>query len=1253
MDYLRSIRFGGTDGTHWFSDVWSYDPRTNAWSQLDCIGFIPVPREGHSAALVDDVMYIFGGRSEEGADLGDLAAFRITSRRWYTFQNMGTSPSPRSGHSMTAYGKQIVVLAGEPSSAPMDPGELSLVYVLDTSKIRYPVDQQIQQTPVGERVPGNRRPSTEKSALPQSKGMLAREPSAGPPDGPKRMFSGSRESIAGGPGTILRVQENGPVNLLTSTNPGSRLPRAAGAQAPPGPPPQQAPPRRMNGIPPTTIGPRSQTPTKDTRNYGPPLDTSRAASFDRQEPQSKMQEASRGLSNQTMSPSNRRMSPTTNGIINTTGHGRGTPTPQTVRPSNAQHDEESNINDMQTSPPHRDQQRPSIEEMVAAQHSTPVQKRSAPTQHDTFEDRSMSRNGAVRGHDLLLEQLESMGQELEVIKSRNVWYASELALARKAGYRQRGSPSPTFDERAEQSFRDDEKPLVEALIAMKTELADVQNSVESRVLEASQKVVDAEQQRDKAIQEAIYAKAKLAAYSGSQLGTPQLEDTSRDFAEADRSMDMSRKLGVVLAEQATHRSKIEELMAELASEKRVRELAESSADAAHRRATELDQAHNPGEIDGLRAELYEVQKIARDEAASKAEALARAKVLEVDIEDLKGQLEEAVKNSDAQFATLGSLREAVAATNDKGSLLMRQLDEERTHREELQRKLLQLRSEHEERTGELETTTKKLHDAEQLADKHANEAQTHRMAVMSGLENLSSRNPNGQRNALHDKRIAILQEQLDSSNELTRKNQLDADNAAEKLRRAEERIAGLETYQEQASRENLGVRKQLQEAVRGAQILQAQHNDVQKQLESHQRDTSALAVQHNALKELLDERPSSASGQGRSRNLDIPGGRLGNPDRDQTRDLELQLAESKRLLEDTKAMYDARAEEAERSYKEKVDQLEQDYQSAVYYVKGTEKMLKRMKDELTKSKEKGSRLESEIEEGRRINAELRSMDGEPPADWENERQQLRREIEEMQESLKGSISHLDRQMQEVKSELRNAQQERDHYRANNEEAQNQLTMATRKAREDIEQLRSENAQLESRAMDAEHKVSMLLDQVDSSVDKYRRQSQQMSSEGYNHTRNTSTNSFNLGGHSHNTSIGADSAFSATAPDNRNSIALDSLATELETLRTQWEGTHRTYRLSSQFDFERTPTTATGGELSDSLASWRKRLDAEERSKESSRSPPLQSLTSPSGGMTNGRVASPRGGEMERERLRGGMTSQLRRHEGEPTPMNVI
>ena len=52
---------------------------TRTWRELTCIGFIPVSREGHAAALVDDVIYIFGGRGMDGKDLGDLAALKLSS----------------------------------------------------------------------------------------------------------------------------------------------------------------------------------------------------------------------------------------------------------------------------------------------------------------------------------------------------------------------------------------------------------------------------------------------------------------------------------------------------------------------------------------------------------------------------------------------------------------------------------------------------------------------------------------------------------------------------------------------------------------------------------------------------------------------------------------------------------------------------------------------------------------------------------------------------------------------------------------------------------------------------------------------------------------------------------------------------------------------------------------------------------------------------------------------------------------------
>ncbi|KAF8211579.1 hypothetical protein K438DRAFT_1568813, partial [Mycena galopus ATCC 62051] len=132
----RIIVFGGTDGEYHYNDTWAYDLTTRKWSELRCIGFIPSPREGHAAALVDDVIYVFGGRGVDGKDLNDLAAFKISNQRWYMFQNMGPSPSGRSGHAMASVGKKVYLLGGE-TFVPSKADDSGLVHVLDTGVFRY------------------------------------------------------------------------------------------------------------------------------------------------------------------------------------------------------------------------------------------------------------------------------------------------------------------------------------------------------------------------------------------------------------------------------------------------------------------------------------------------------------------------------------------------------------------------------------------------------------------------------------------------------------------------------------------------------------------------------------------------------------------------------------------------------------------------------------------------------------------------------------------------------------------------------------------------------------------------------------------------------------------------------------------------------------------------------------------------------------------------------------------------------------
>ena len=1256
-------------------------------------------------------MYIFGGRTEEGTDLGDLAAFRITSRRWYTFQNMGPSPSPRSGHSMTAFGKQIVVLAGEPSSAARDPSELSMVYVLNTAKIRYPNDQQIQNTPAGERVPGNRRPSQERGMGIPNRGINAPN---GAPDGLNRKFSGSRESMVGGsrgpaigpgpgPGPGGRGPDMSMANGPSPPGGGSRLPRASMAQAPSGPPPQQqAPPPRANGVMSPNNGTRSRTPTRENRGFGPPVDTGRGTSFEKENVTPPVVSPGgrdgprQGSTARSMSPVvNERRTPTQQagqqsmqqpprfadqaadydepqkydpsfGMLGTRQAIQEPPLDeidrfpsagsQQQRSYNDQYDEHNGISP-RNNRIQRDESIPrqQLEQLENQHQGLQSQFESLENQHQGLrteyqglrsEHRDLqSENQGLRGehqdlrsehqglrdehqdlrsehqglqsehqglqnehqglqneHQGLQSQQRDLIEALEAAKSRNAWYASEMALARQAGYQPNTSGSP-LDEKAAQSFGNEDKPLLEALIAVRAQLAEVQSDLESREDAAAQDVAAAEQQRDTAIREAAYAKARLAAHGGSHVGTPQSDAASRDLGPDDRSSDIARKLAAALANQNELRVTVAALTNEVQNERQAREAAEGTADAAQKRAAEFDQGHNPGELESLRSELHHAGKAAREESAAKSEAHSRAQLLAVDKEDLERRLGEALENTKQHSITVASLREAVAASTDKANLLEKKLNDERRQRELVDQKLLQLRAEHEERTAELDDTTRKLRDAEEMASANAAEAKTHRQAMVAGLDKLNSRSLASQNTPVEDERVPILKEQIEHAHALVRKNQAAADDAAEKLRRAEERIAGLEAYQEQSSRDGLAVRKQLQETVRELKESQSQYNAVQQQFESHQRDTSALSVQHGALKELLDERGiSSENGRSRSRNLDSPAYRLDTPDNTRLRELEQELEASRQAHQETKLSIESRELEADKTYREKLELLENDYQSAVHYVKGTEKMLKRMKDELTKYKKQNERLQSELDGAQRSQSE-RSMGPEAAVEWEQERNSLQKEIEEIQRSVKESHSQLETQMAQVRSELYAAQQERDHYRQNNEQAQQQLAHTAQQARSELDQLKNENTMLESRAIDAEQKVTLLLDQVGTSVGNYRRQSQQLN--GHGHARGlsnistTSTNPPNFrGGHSHTDSADPSNPASGNNENNRNSFALDSLASELETLRSHWADTHRTYRLSNQFDFERSaPNSAVGaGNMSDSLANWRKRLDAEEAQK---------------------------------------------------------
>ena len=86
-----------------------------SWTRLTQAAAGPAAREDHTWTVVDDVVYLFGGRTADGP-ANDLWAFSLTTNEWRELHPDGQAPEPRFGHTGTAVpGVGLVVWSGQGS----------------------------------------------------------------------------------------------------------------------------------------------------------------------------------------------------------------------------------------------------------------------------------------------------------------------------------------------------------------------------------------------------------------------------------------------------------------------------------------------------------------------------------------------------------------------------------------------------------------------------------------------------------------------------------------------------------------------------------------------------------------------------------------------------------------------------------------------------------------------------------------------------------------------------------------------------------------------------------------------------------------------------------------------------------------------------------------------------------------------------------------------------------------------------------
>ncbi|KAI6234084.1 Kelch repeat type 1 and Kelch repeat type 2 and Fibronectin domain containing protein [Aphelenchoides fujianensis] len=144
--------YGGMDGERRLSDIWVCDLHTFLWTEIEQLGVAPLGRSLHTAVVIDERMFVFGGWvSMEGEEVGaegaapqwkcsnDLAAFNLLSNTWEKFGEKliapGESlPKARAGHAAAVVHSRMYVWSGRDGIRKLMNAQLCCkdMFLLDT-----------------------------------------------------------------------------------------------------------------------------------------------------------------------------------------------------------------------------------------------------------------------------------------------------------------------------------------------------------------------------------------------------------------------------------------------------------------------------------------------------------------------------------------------------------------------------------------------------------------------------------------------------------------------------------------------------------------------------------------------------------------------------------------------------------------------------------------------------------------------------------------------------------------------------------------------------------------------------------------------------------------------------------------------------------------------------------------------------------------------------------------------------------------
>jgi chromosome segregation ATPase len=482
--------------------------------------------------------------------------------------------------------------------------------------------------------------------------------------------------------------------------------------------------------------------------------------------------------------------------------------------------------------------------------------------------------------------------------------------------------------------------------------------------------MEAERVKASAIQEAAYYRAKAAALEAS---------AGSDLArlERDRAAQLERQISSMMADQDSRDKELAELSGALELKEELHEQAEARAAEAIRRAERLEELHQrvTRDHEDLRGKHATIESALREHENRAVNLNSQLEQKEAERSSAHEQLEDLLRSRDQHVRALDQARTALDAASHRAEEVDAQFQRSREQVIQLETDMAELRVELDARNSELASTRTRLAETEDYWAKSREEADAFRALTSGSLGELldSHKDLRADEDRLtrgHIEKIQAMEVEADSLRNMVK----DTENRLEVLQselaeeRQQKRLGEAEALSVGA--QLLGVRAQLTAAISESGRLRKDlaAKDAECALKSAEASDAStrLLMLRNYLAEnglVVDENDIGTDSTG-ARIIELQDQLMERTRMQEDTERELDLvarqkqeaeaqvdtlsAQLDRLrstqspamrrgadnnAEERAAEAERRLEETEQGYKARMQQLEEDYQLAVHYVK--------------------------------------------------------------------------------------------------------------------------------------------------------------------------------------------------------------------------------------------------------------------------------------------------------------------------------